>query len=162
MFTHPLLEVGDFFVGQGIRLGNDGNEVDFGVQPTHEFNVNLLQTIHVDQSLPRQGTWKGGRLRVTSRLNEVETCVHAVVNDLNSIDTVFLLEIRIEARLDVLDDGFPAGSRVCELANASQQGGQRRLTCHHCSQSHQSQGCRRRLNEAERRSPRYLYVKQSG
>ena len=62
MFTHPLLEVGDFFVGQGIRLGDDGNEIDFGVQPTHEFDVNLLQTIHVDQPLPRQGTCKEGGL----------------------------------------------------------------------------------------------------
>ena len=59
---------------------------------------------------------------MTSRLNEVEASVNAVVNDLDSVDTVFLLEIRIEARLNVLDDGFPAGPRVCELANASRQG----------------------------------------
>lgn len=56
--THPLLEVSDLIIGQGIRLGNNRNKVDFGVQPAHEFNVNLLQAIQIDQTLPRRDPWK--------------------------------------------------------------------------------------------------------
>lgn len=42
--SYSGLEVSNFFVSQRVSLGNDGNEVDAGVQSTHEFNVNLLET----------------------------------------------------------------------------------------------------------------------
>lgn len=41
-------------------------------------------------------------------LDEVEAGVNAVVDDLGPVDTVLLLEVAIEAGLDVLYDGFPA------------------------------------------------------
>ena len=42
--THPGLELGNLLVGEGICLGNNGNQVHFGVQLTHELDVNWLQT----------------------------------------------------------------------------------------------------------------------
>ena len=51
-------------------------------------------------------------LRVTGRLDEVQACVYAVVGDLGPVDAVLLLEIRVEASFDVLDNRFPAGHRA--------------------------------------------------
>jgi hypothetical protein len=48
-------------------------------------------------------------VRVTSRLNEIEASVNAIVDDFQTVDTVLLLQVGIEAILDVLDNGFPAG-----------------------------------------------------
>jgi hypothetical protein len=49
---------------------------------------------------------------MSGRLNEVDTGVHSVVNQLEPVDTVLLLEIGVEARLDVVDNWFPAMPRV--------------------------------------------------
>ena len=49
---------------------------------------------------------------MTCGLDEVETSVNAVVDDLGPVDAVLLLEVAVEAGLDVLHDGFPAA--VCE------------------------------------------------
>ena len=43
-----------------------------------------------------------------SRLDEIEAGVDAVVNDLLPVDTILLLKVRIETRLDILHNGFPA------------------------------------------------------
>ena len=42
--NYPSFELGDLFVRQGIRLGDNGNEVDFGVELPHELDVNRLQS----------------------------------------------------------------------------------------------------------------------
>lgn len=42
-FTYAFLEFGDFFICEGIGLGNDGNEVYFRVQSAHELDVELLK-----------------------------------------------------------------------------------------------------------------------
>jgi hypothetical protein len=41
--TYSRLKGGDFLISQGIRLGNDGNEVDLGVQFTHNLHIQRLQ-----------------------------------------------------------------------------------------------------------------------
>ena len=46
---------------------------------------------------------------MTSGLDEVETSVNAVVDDLLPVDTILLVKVRIEPRLDVIDNGLPAG-----------------------------------------------------
>ena len=43
--TYPGFKFRDFIISQSICLGNDGNEVDFSVQPTHKLNVEGLQAI---------------------------------------------------------------------------------------------------------------------
>lgn len=40
--TYSLFERDDFVVGEGISLGNDGNKVDFGMEATHKFDINLF------------------------------------------------------------------------------------------------------------------------
>ena len=41
-------------------------------------------------------------------MDEVKTSVDPVINDLLPVDTVFLLQIRIEAGLDAVHDRLPA------------------------------------------------------
>jgi hypothetical protein len=45
--------------------------------------------------------------RVTSRLNEVDTSVNTVINQLFPVDSVLLLEIRVETSLNVVNNWFP-------------------------------------------------------
>jgi hypothetical protein len=47
---------------------------------------------------------------MSSRLNEVEACMDAVIDNLAPVDTVFLLQVGVEARLDVFNNGFPTAS----------------------------------------------------
>src|SRR5271156_6032645 len=56
---HPLLEVCNLFICQGIRFGDHWDEVDLGMQLGHDLDVQGLQ-------------------RVASRLNEIDTSVHPV------------------------------------------------------------------------------------
>jgi hypothetical protein len=41
-------------------------------------------------------------------LNEIQTRVDAVIHNLLSVDAVFLLQIRVETRGNILNDGIPA------------------------------------------------------
>jgi hypothetical protein len=43
--SYTLLELDYFLVGHGVRLGNNGDQVHFGMQASHEFDVNLLQPV---------------------------------------------------------------------------------------------------------------------
>lgn len=47
---------------------------------------------------------------MTGRLDEVDTCVNPVVDQLCPVDPVFLFEVSIETSLDVVDDRFPAAN----------------------------------------------------
>jgi hypothetical protein len=38
-----LLEGIDLIVSEGIRLGNDGNQIDLGVKTAHDFDIQWLQ-----------------------------------------------------------------------------------------------------------------------
>jgi hypothetical protein len=40
--SYPFFEVRNLLVGHRVSLGNDRDQVDFGVQSAHEFNVNLF------------------------------------------------------------------------------------------------------------------------
>lgn len=44
---------------------------------------------------------------MTGRLNEVDASVNPVVDELNSVDSVLLLEVSVEPSFDVVDDGLP-------------------------------------------------------
>jgi hypothetical protein len=99
--TYTLLESGNLLVGQGISLGNDGNEVNLGVETAHNLNVQGLQG-------------------VARRLNEVDTGVDAVVDNVAAVDLVLSLEIGIVALLDVLDNWAP---RVIVVDKVTESGG---------------------------------------
>jgi hypothetical protein len=50
--------------------------------------------------------------RVSSGLNEVKTSVYTIVDDFHTVDAIFLLQIRIKPRLDILHDRLPTISRT--------------------------------------------------
>ena len=58
------------------------------MQTAHDLNVERLK-------------------RVTSGLDEVDTCMDAVVNDVHAVDLVLGVQVCIEALLDVLNDWAP-------------------------------------------------------
>jgi hypothetical protein len=97
--THSLLERRDFFISKCIGFGNDRNQVDFGVESAHDLHVQRLQ-------------------RVTSRLDEVDTCMDAVVNDVHPVDLVLCVQVSIEALLNVFDDRTPGVLVVHEVAKS--------------------------------------------
>jgi hypothetical protein len=70
--AYSLLEHRDLLVGQGIGLGNDRNQVDFGVQAAHDFDVEGLEG-------------------VASGLDEVDTGVDAVVDDVHTVHLILCL-----------------------------------------------------------------------
>ena len=55
-------------------------------------------------------------VRVTSRLDKVEAGVDTVVNDLLAVDATLLLEVRIESRLNIVEDGLPAAGGTVRTA----------------------------------------------
>jgi hypothetical protein len=94
---NSLLEGIDLLVGQGIRLCDNGDQVDLGVKALHNLNVKGLE-------------------RMAGRLDEENTCVDAVVDDVHPVDFVLSIEISIETLLNVVDDGPPRLIIVHEVA----------------------------------------------
>ena len=86
--TYSCLEGDDLLVCECVGLGNDGDQVDLGVQSAHDLNIERLE-------------------RVTGGLNEVHTGMDAVVDNVHAVDFVLSIEVGIEALLDVLDDRAP-------------------------------------------------------
>ena len=82
------LKACNLLIGQGIGLGNDGNQVDLGMKSAHDLNVQRLQG-------------------VASRLDEVDAGMDAVVDNVHAVDLVLSLEVGIESLLDVLDNWSP-------------------------------------------------------
>jgi hypothetical protein len=99
--TYTLLESGNLLVGQSISLGNDGNQVDLGVETAHDLNVQRLQ-------------------RMAGGLNEVDTGVDAVVDNVAAVDLVLGLEVGVVALLDVLDNWAP---RIIVVDEVTESGG---------------------------------------
>ena len=86
--TYTLLESGNLVVGKSVGLGDDGNEVDLGVQAAHDLDIERLE-------------------RVAGGLDEVDTGVDAVVDNVHAVDLVLGVQVCIEALLDVLNDWAP-------------------------------------------------------
>lgn len=94
--AYSLFEGDDLLICESIGLGDNRDQVDLGVQSTHDLNVERLE-------------------RVTSGLNEVHAGMDTVVDDVHAIDLVLGIKISIEALLDVLDDGAPGLVVVDEI-----------------------------------------------
>ncbi len=87
--SYPLLEGGNFLVGHGITLGNDGNQVDLLMQSLHELDIQSLE-------------------RMASGGNKVQTGIDANVANLAAVDPVLLLKVGIKTTFDGLQNGLPA------------------------------------------------------
>jgi hypothetical protein len=105
--TYALLEANDLLVGQGVSLGNDGDQVNLSVKAAHNLDIDLLEPVEVKGQCT---TWNVEKVcaRVTSGLDKVEAGVDTIVDNFLTVDAVLLLEVGIEPRLDVLEDGLPA------------------------------------------------------
>lgn len=97
--TYTLFECRDLLVGKCVRFGNDGNQVDLSVKSAHNFDIQWLQ-------------------RVASWLHEVDTGVHAIVDDVHPVHLVLSVEVSIKALFDVLNDWSPRVIVVHEIAKS--------------------------------------------
>lgn len=86
--TYSSLEAGNLLVGKCIRLGNHGNQVDLGMEAAHNLNVKGLEG-------------------VASGLNEEDTGVNSVVDNIHSVDLVLGIEVSIKTLFNVVGDWAP-------------------------------------------------------
>lgn len=86
--TYASFEASNFLIGECIGLGDDRDQVDLGVQASHDLNIQRLQ-------------------RVASGLNEEDASVDTVVNNVHTIDLVLSVEVCIIATLYVVNNGTP-------------------------------------------------------
>src|SRR5271170_7836365 len=80
---------------------------NLGVESSHKFNVE-------------------GFKRVSGRLNEVDTCMDTIIDDVCPVWFILSFQIRIESRLDTFQNRFPTTtSKVISLYNKTKEfGGQ--------------------------------------
>lgn len=85
-----------------------------------------MSLLHDQLSISRRDD---NSLRVTSRLDKVDASVNTVIDEFEPVDSVFLLEIRVESGINILDNGFPAitSQLVAHLTNVEAE-----PTSHHC------------------------------
>jgi hypothetical protein len=86
--TYTLFEGGNLVIGKSIGLGDHRNEVDLGVQTAHDLDIERLE-------------------RVASGLDEVDTSVDAVVDNVHAVDLVLGVQVGVETLLDVLGNWAP-------------------------------------------------------
>jgi hypothetical protein len=86
--TYSLLEQSNLLVGQGIGLGDHRDQVDLGVEAAHDLDIQRLEG-------------------VASRLDEVDTGVDAVVDNVAAVNLVLSLKVGVETLLNVLDNRAP-------------------------------------------------------
>lgn len=94
-----MLESGDLLISHCISLSNNWNQVDLRVQSAHDLNVKWLESM-------------------SSWLDEVDTGMNSVVNNVHSVDLVLGIKISIEALLDVVHDWSPGLVVVDEITKA--------------------------------------------
>lgn len=94
-----MLEGSNLFIGKRICLSNDRDQIDLGMQSAHHLDVERLE-------------------RVAGGLDEVYTCVDAVVDNVHAVDLVFGIEVGVEPLLDVLHDWSPRVIVVHEITKA--------------------------------------------
>lgn len=99
--TYSGLEAGNLLIGEGVRLGNDGNQVHLGVKTAHDLNVKRLEG-------------------VASGLDEEDASVDSVVNNVHAVDLVLGIEVSVEALLNVVGDGAP---RLVVVDKVTESGG---------------------------------------
>lgn len=97
--THSGLEVCNLLIGERIRLGNDGDQVDLGVEAAHNLDVEGLEG-------------------VAGRLDKENTGMNSVINNVHSVDLVLGIEVGIVTLLNVFDDRAPGLVVVDEVTEA--------------------------------------------
>lgn len=99
--SYPRLEVVNLLVGESVGLGDHRNQVDLGVKPAHDLDVEGLE-------------------RVAGRLDEEDAGVDAVVDDVHAVNLVLSVEVGIKALLNVLNNRSP---RLVVVDKVTEAGG---------------------------------------
>ena len=105
-----MFEGDDFLFGHGVGFGDDGDEIDLGMKPSHEFYVHRFQSARSKGSAERPAIRERRDERVTGGFDKVETGVDSVVDDLGSVDSVLLFEVGVESCFDVVEDWLPSAA----------------------------------------------------
>ena len=95
--TYSLFKGYNLVVRQSIRLGDDWDEVDLGVQSAHDFDVQRLESV------------AGG-------LDKVNACMYTVIHNVHPVYFVLCIQIGVEACFNVLNNGPPRIVVVDEIA----------------------------------------------
>lgn len=94
-----LLECSCLVFRKGVCFCDDWYQVDFAAESLHVFDIEGFQT-------------------VSRGLDEVQAGVYAVVDELAAIDTALLVEVGVEAGLDVVEYRLPCLAVVDKVAKA--------------------------------------------
>lgn len=86
--TYSLLELSQVGRAEGVRLGDDGNQIDTRAQPFHHLNVERFQ-----------GVSRGS--------DEVEASVHPHIDLVRTTGLLLLEHVRLMLVVQELDDGLP-------------------------------------------------------
>lgn len=86
--AYPLLKSKYLLIGKSVRLSNDRDQVDLGVEALHNLDIQRLE-------------------RVTCGLDEEDASMDAVVHNVDTVDLVLGIQVRIETLLDVVGDWSP-------------------------------------------------------
>jgi hypothetical protein len=121
------------------------------VKSPHELDIDWFEP---EIQLLRGCSRNCENLRVTSRLNKVDTSVNTVVDQFEPVDPVFLLEVRVKSGVNVVHNWFPA---VCQLIPKARVRG--KLTFHRCLRNHRIRGYRPQSTLALHLLLQYLFVR---
>lgn len=94
---YSILECSHLFIRKGVGFGNDWDQVDLGMKPAHDFNVQWLQ-------------------RVASGLNEIDTGMDSIIDNVHAVDLVLRFQVRIVSLFDVFHDWAPRVVIVDEVS----------------------------------------------
>lgn len=86
--TYSGLELRQVSRAQGVRLGNDGNQIDAGAKALHDFNIQRLQG-------------------VSSGSDEIQAGMDAEVDLVGAAGLLLLEHVRLVLVVQEFDDGLP-------------------------------------------------------
>ena len=121
--TYALLEGVQVVLGEGIGLGNDGDEVDTGAQTLHDLNIEGLKATHIparvsDRRSPQHPEPRKPHSRMARRADKVQARVDAEVDLLLALGLLLLAHVRLVLVVDEVDDGRPRVAVVDVVAEA--------------------------------------------
>ena len=101
---HLLLEVGQFLLIDGVCLGDDGDDVDLAVELLHADQVEALEAVSVRRDEVQARVNPRVVEAVRSRLRMYTGFSLCFLPGEVSLDLQFLLEVRLELVVDVVDN----------------------------------------------------------
>jgi hypothetical protein len=92
-------------------------------------------------------------LRMTGRLDKVNTSVYTVINQFEPVDPILLLEVSVESSINVVHNWFPAAHQLKPRTIR-----RRKLAFHRCLRNHRIREYRPQSTLALHQLPQYLSI----